>query len=131
MSTESAGRTDRRDRPRRVTNAAPRPPVPRPEPSIPRDRGHEVGGPRTSVGTMRRMPNDWRSAEIVDFLRRWCDYGGGSDYDIFVQFGLSADVFFRRAARLLRNETRHDLPPSTIAAMQEVCRTRLGITQKS
>jgi len=64
---------------------------------------------------------------MVDFVHRWYTYGGGSDFDIFVQFGVPADVFFRRVARLLGDEMQHDLAPATLAAMQQVCHVRLGL----
>lgn len=72
-----------------------------------------------------------RSAEIVDFVHRWYAYGGGSDFDIFVQFGLPARVFYTRAARLLRDRKRHPYPAATIAAMQQVCRVRLGVDRQT
>lgn len=52
-----------------------------------------------------RRPVVVGSNDIVDMVRfalRWLPFGGGSDMDIFVEFGTPASEFYRRLAVILR-----------------------------
>lgn len=81
-----------------------------------------ISAPPVRVGP----PRIARATEIVEFVHRWYRFGGGSAGDIFVQFGVTADVFFKRALRLLRDEDQPRYSLSTLAAMRQVCENRLG-----
>ncbi|AWK76157.1 hypothetical protein CBI38_32120 (plasmid) [Rhodococcus oxybenzonivorans] len=37
---------------------------------------------------------------LLDYTTRWCNFGGG-DEDIFTEFGLTPEVFYRRVLALL------------------------------
>src|SRR5262245_33518660 len=39
---------------------------------------------------------------IIEFIRRWHRFGGGSARDIFVEFGLAEHEFFRRTLELVQ-----------------------------
>ena len=47
----------------------------------------------------------------MEYLARmWQPYGGPSDFDIFVEFGITADEFYRRLASARRSRF-HELEP--------------------
>lgn len=64
---------------------------------------------------------------ILDFLHRWYRYGGGSEDQIFAEFGLTAKAFFLRAADLLRDGEPDRYPRSADIAMRRACRARLWL----
>lgn len=62
---------------------------------------------------------------MVEFGRSWSRYGGGSDEDIYVEFGLSARSYFERLRTLLDGPIGASLDEQTRAQMQTVCARRL------
>lgn len=80
----------------------------------------EVGG--ISGGSAAAI----RTAELLQFGTLWAPYGGGSDEDIFVTFGVPSHIYFTRLAKLLA--ARPDLVPdeSTRKVMLAVCNDRSG-----
>ncbi|PBC43152.1 hypothetical protein CJ178_17555 [Rhodococcus sp. ACPA4] len=80
----------------------------------------ELGGVSGgSAGTIR-------SAELIQFATLWAPYGGGSDEDIFVTFGVSSKVYFARLAKLLATHASLVPDESTRAEMLAVCDRRSG-----
>ncbi|TQC44353.1 DUF3263 domain-containing protein [Rhodococcus sp. WS4] len=65
--------------------------------------------------------------EMIDFVRSWHLYGGGSDEEIFIAFGLKARTFFQRVLMLLTAGRTEELSPATVEAMRKVCRARLWL----
>lgn len=64
---------------------------------------------------------------MIDFLRRWRHYGGGSTEDIFTEFGLPADTFFTRLATILETDPPENVTSSDKVAMLQICRQRLRL----
>ena len=62
---------------------------------------------------------------ILAFGRSWYKYGGGSEEDIYVQFGLSARSYFERLAVLLDRPAASGIDEPTLHTMRAVCATRL------
>jgi hypothetical protein len=40
---------------------------------------------------------------MIEFIRRWHRFGGGSAQDIFAEFGLAEHEFFRRTLEILQS----------------------------
>lgn len=63
-------------------------------------------------------------ARILGFALQWQHYGGGSNEDIYVNFGLSPRQYFMRLLRILRGPT--ELEIRVISELNELCASRLG-----
>ncbi|QHE70802.1 hypothetical protein GFS60_04393 [Rhodococcus sp. WAY2] len=63
-------------------------------------------------------------ARILSFALQWQHYGGGSNEDIYVNFGLSPRQYFMRLLRILRGPT--ELEIRVISELNELCASRLG-----
>lgn len=70
------------------------------------------------------VPNNLDQA-ILAFGQAWWRYGGGSDEDIYVEFGLSARSYFERLRVVLDGQAAASLDEQTRAQMQEICLRRL------
>ncbi|MGW6332970.1 DUF3263 domain-containing protein [Nocardia rhamnosiphila] len=66
-----------------------------------------------------------RNAEIIDFALIWRHWGGGSDSDIFVEFGISAREYFRRLGALIERGALANQPDGTVYQISNICRVRL------
>ncbi|WP_232433530.1 DUF3263 domain-containing protein [Rhodococcus sp. AW25M09] len=64
--------------------------------------------------------------EILDFGRTWQGYGGGSDEDIYVAFGVDAPTYFQRLRRVLDTPLAAELPAATRIAIEQICTVRLA-----
>lgn len=62
---------------------------------------------------------------ILAFARSWYGYGGGSDEDIYVEFGLPARAYFERLRTLLQGPAADSLDPQMRDEMRAVCMRRL------
>lgn len=62
---------------------------------------------------------------ILTFGRSWYGYGGGSDEDIYVEFGLAARPYFERLRQLLDEPAAAALDEPTREKMRAVCARRL------
>ncbi|MBY4039223.1 DUF3263 domain-containing protein [Rhodococcus fascians] len=60
---------------------------------------------------------------MLDFASRWVHYGGGSQDDIFVEFGISSTTFFRRLSLLLDSDDL--MPPEKRRLLGDVCERRM------
>ena len=74
---------------------------------------------------MRRTSSQSVDHEILAFGRAWQGYGGGSDEDIYVAFGVDGRTYFQRLSRILDSPVAEDLSPDERAAILDICRTRL------
>ncbi len=81
-----------------------------------RDETTEAGG----IGDERAM---------IEFIRRWHRFGGGSARDIFVEFGLAEHEFFRRTLELLQTRPFAGINEETADYIRKVCRWRLSVVR--
>ncbi|WP_006247377.1 hypothetical protein [Mycolicibacterium tusciae] len=82
--------------------------------------------PPTSLGRY-----EWA---MVEFIRRWYRFGGGSARDIFEEFGLGEHEFFIRVLDLVQAVASADAPGLPAMAhndIRKVCRWRLHILAPS
>jgi hypothetical protein len=62
---------------------------------------------------------------MIDFIRRWHRFGGGSARDIFAEFGLDEHEYFRRTLELLEARPFAGIN-ETAEYIRKVCRWRLS-----
>ncbi|KXX59930.1 DUF3263 domain-containing protein [Rhodococcus sp. ACS1] len=65
-----------------------------------------------------------RDADLLAFAVKWRHWGGGSRSDIFVEFGISPDQYFRRLARILDGVKARELAPDVREELRTICRAR-------
>ncbi len=75
---------------------------------------------------MRRTTTQSVDHEILTFGRTWQGYGGGSDEDIYVAFGVDARTYFQRLRRILDSPLAAELPAATRSDIERVCAVRLA-----
>jgi len=73
-------------------------------------------------GTSNIRPTE--KARMLSFALQWQHYGGGSNEDIYVNFGLSPKQYFIRLLRILRSPTELDI--RVISELNELCVSRLA-----
>jgi hypothetical protein len=66
--------------------------------------------------------------DIVAFAKVWAPYGGGSEADIFVTFGLTEDQYFTRLATLLGSSVADGLTLAQRRTIFSMCLQRLAHT---
>jgi hypothetical protein len=81
-----------------------------------REEAIEPGG----VGDERAM---------IEFIRRWHRFGGGSARDIFAEFGLAEHEFFGRTLELLQTRPFAGINEETADYIRKVCRWRLSVVR--
>jgi hypothetical protein len=64
---------------------------------------------------------------MIEFIRRWHRFGGGSARDIFVEFGLAEHEFFHRTLELLQSGAFAGINEETAEYIRKVCRWRLSV----
>ncbi|MET0196633.1 MULTISPECIES: DUF3263 domain-containing protein [Nocardiaceae] len=74
---------------------------------------------------MRNTTSNSVDDAILAFGRSWYGYGGGSDEDIYVHFGLPARSYFTRLSALLDGPAGKTLDDETRESMRAVCARRL------
>ncbi|MGA9872446.1 MAG: DUF3263 domain-containing protein [Rhodococcus sp. (in: high G+C Gram-positive bacteria)] len=62
---------------------------------------------------------------MLSFGQSWHKYGGGSEEDIYVAFGLSARSYFERLTALLDGPAGASLDESIREKMRAVCARRM------
>ena len=67
---------------------------------------------------------------MLEFIRRWHRFGGGSARDIFVEFGLAEHEFFRRTLELLSTGPFAGINEETAEYIRKVCRWRLSAVRR-
>ena len=65
--------------------------------------------------------------KMLEFIRRWHRFGGGSARDIFVEFGLAEHEFFGRTLDLLQTGLFAEMTDETVEYIRKVCRWRVSI----
>ncbi len=70
-----------------------------------------------------------RERDIVAFAKVWAPYGGGSQADIFVTFGLTVEQYFTRLTILLGSSLAGELTPAQRRTILQVCMWRLANTR--
>ncbi|OZE26827.1 DUF3263 domain-containing protein [Rhodococcus sp. 05-2254-6] len=64
---------------------------------------------------------------ILDFALKWLPWGGGSDEDIMVGFGLSAVQFYSRLQAFLDSGARpQDLNETKVIELYRLCNSHLA-----
>ncbi len=63
---------------------------------------------------------------MIDFIRDWHRFGGGPARDIFAEFGLAENEFFRRTLELLQTRPFAGINEETAEYIRKVCRWRLS-----
>jgi len=66
---------------------------------------------------------------MIEFIRRWHRFGGGAARDIFAEFGLAEDEFFRRTIELLDTRPFAGINEETGEYIRKVCRWRLSVVR--
>lgn len=63
---------------------------------------------------------------MIEFIRRWHRFGGGSARDIFAEFGLAEHEFFSRTLELLQTGLFAETTDETVEYIRKVCRWRVS-----
>jgi hypothetical protein len=66
-----------------------------------------------------------RAAEILEFALVWRHWGGGSDSDIFVEFGIFPREYFCRLEALIERGALAGQPTGIVRQIREICRARI------
>jgi len=69
------------------------------------EQQHNCGASRRGAGHRDETTAAGRARDernMLEFIRRWHRFGGGSARDIFVEFGLAEHEFFGRTLELLQ-----------------------------
>lgn len=75
---------------------------------------------------MRRTTPNTLDHAILSFGRAWYGYGGGSDEDIYVEFGVDARTYFQRLRQVLASPAAAGLAEDVRAGIESTCRARLS-----
>lgn len=63
---------------------------------------------------------------MIDFIRHWHRFGGGTARDIFIEFGVPEHEFFSRTLDLLQTRLFTGMTEDTAEYIRKVCRWRLS-----
>ena len=97
-------------------------------PSRQRGAATTAGGAAPPPTARSRADAHPREREIVAFAKVWAPYGGGSDADIFVTFGLTPEQYFIRLATFLGSPPAGELTSTQRRTIRRVCDQRLAHT---
>lgn len=61
---------------------------------------------------------------MIDFARRWHYFGGGTREEIFVNFGVTPSIFYKRLTRVLHT-SQHSLDTETRTNLLRLSEKRL------
>ena len=65
-----------------------------------------------------------RDTEIINFALKWRHWGGGSESDIFVEFGIPSIEYFCRLTDLLDRGALANQPERIVRQIREICQIR-------
>jgi hypothetical protein len=82
------------------------------------------------MGRFKRQTPHEIDDDIVAFAMRWRHWGGGSAEDIFVQFGMSSDQYFRRLYSRLETVSVRVVSRAEAEQLRAICRKRLDDRQE-
>ena len=84
---------------------------------------------RNDGAAVRRVPpvvlDQLQAAEMLRFAIRWLPFGGGSDAEIFTEFGIPAAEFYRRLGVILKRRSTIELSLPDHRRLSNICITRL------
>jgi hypothetical protein len=86
-------------------------------------------GPPPSREAQSGDGTDPHERDMIAFAKVWAPYGGGSQADIFIRFGLIAKQYFTRLTTLLGSSSAAELTAAQRRTVFEVCVRRLAQTQ--
>ena len=90
-------------------------------PSRQRGAATTAGGAAPPPTARSRADAHPREREIVAFAKVWVPYGGGSDADIFVTFGLTPEQYFIRLATFLGSPPAGELTSAQRRTIRKAC----------
>ena len=93
------------------------------------EQQHDCSASRRGAGNRDETTAAGRAGDerdMLEFIRRWHRFGGGSARDIFVEFGLPEYEFFRRTLELLQTRLFTGMTEETAEYIRKVCRWRLS-----
>ncbi|WP_280295675.1 DUF3263 domain-containing protein [Nocardia abscessus] len=67
-----------------------------------------------------------READLLEFALVWRHWGGGSDADIFVEFGISPGEYFSRLRALIDRGALAWQPTGIVHQIREICQRRIA-----
>lgn len=83
---------------------------------------------KRDTNSVRRVPpvvlDRNQTTEMLRFAMRWLPFGGGSEVDIFIEFGVTGSEFYRRLAVILRRRSTTELAPLEHRRLSEICAAR-------
>ena len=82
-------------------------------------------GAADRADTTQAGPADYERA-MIDFIRHWHRFGGGTARYIFAEFGLPEHEFFSRTLDLLQTRLFTGMTEETVEYIRKVCRWRLS-----
>ena len=92
-----------------------------------RRRDHRDDGAEPARAGNWSSPGFAYERAIIDFIRRWHRFGGGSALDIFEEFGLSEHEFFTKTIELLESAGASSVSEEAAMRIRKVCRWRLSV----
>ena len=93
------------------------------------EQQHNCSANRRGAGNRDETTEAGRAGDersMIEFIRRWHRFGGGSARDIFVEFGLPEHEFFGRTLELLQTGLFAGMTDETAEYIRKVCRWRLS-----
>lgn len=91
------------------------------------DADQPLGPPSAPLPTARSGDSPhFRDRDMVAFAKVWAPYGGGSQADIFVTFGLTVEQYFTRLAMLLGSSAAAGMSLTQHRTILQVCAQRLA-----
>jgi len=94
------------------------------------EQQHDCGASRRGGGNRDQSTAAGRAGDernMLEFIRRWHRFGGGSARDIYVEFGLGEHEFFGRTLELLQTGLFAETTDETVEYIRKVCRWRVSI----
>ena len=93
------------------------------------EQQHSCGASRRGAGTRDETTAAGRAGDernMLEFIRRWHRFGGGSARDIYVEFGLAEHEIFGRTLELLQTGLFAEMTDETVEYIRKVCRWRVS-----
>ena len=93
------------------------------------EQQHDFSASRRGAGNRDETAAAGRAGDernMLEFIRRWHRFGGGSARDIYVEFGLAEHEFFGRALELLQTGLFAEMTDETVEYIRKVCRWRVS-----
>lgn len=80
--------------------------------------------PTTGRGRSPVLLDEAQKNAMLRFAIHWLPFGGGSDTDIFIEFGIPASEFYRRLAVILKRQSTDGLSRADYRQLSKICTAR-------